>query len=177
MNDNIEIKHIHSNVGVYNGSLCFAVDDRLLFVEVGTPHFNDFNEWRISEFRLSSDKYIPEENDVVLTPYEDFDSIFINEKDLEYLTTSSKIFNYKYEATDEETKAFEEEFGEFDEELAGVLYKDFDDLHIYNKETDSEIYYLDWANDENENKTIHEKIFYPIINNYMKGYRKLHYSK
>lgn len=179
MGNNIEIKHIHSNVGGYNGGIYFLVDGRLLYVSVGTPHFNDYNEWRISEFRLASEKYVAEDNEVELTPYEGFESVFINENDLEYLTTSSKIFNINYDATDEEAESFVKKFGEFDEELAGVLYKDFDDLHIYDKELDKEVYYLDWENssDEDKDKNTYNKIFYPIINSYMKGYRKLNYSK
>ena len=49
MKDTIEIKHTHADVGMFNGFLYFIVDNRLFRVSVGTPHFNDYGEWRLIE--------------------------------------------------------------------------------------------------------------------------------
>ena len=44
MTDTIEVKHIHQNVNLFSGCLYFLVKEHLLIVEVGTPHYNDYNE-------------------------------------------------------------------------------------------------------------------------------------
>jgi hypothetical protein len=94
-----KIKHIHANVGTFNGTLYFVVNNKLMLISVSTPNFNDYGEWRISEITISKDDYKPEENDVSsLLPY-DIKTIEITEKELEYI---SLFFSYfEGETTDD----------------------------------------------------------------------------
>lgn len=178
MEDTIEVKHMHENVGVFNGSLYFLIKEHLFRVDVGTPHYNDYNEWRLSDFTISQDPYDASGNEVELVPYEKFEPIFISEDDFNFLLTASKAMNGDLsEEEHEELNKKDSYFAEYGEELSGVRYKDFDDLHFYNQETDSEIYYLDWVNKDENDKTPFEKIFYPIINGFMKGYCNKHYKE
>jgi hypothetical protein len=91
-----KIEHIHADVSTFNGTLYFVVDNKLMLVSVGTPNFNDYGEWRISEITIAKNDYKPEDNDVAqLSPY-DISSIEITEKELEYL----KLFFYDEKAFD-----------------------------------------------------------------------------
>lgn len=80
----MEITPLHSGIGVFNGTLYFLLNERLLTIEVGTPNFNDYNEFRFRELMLSPEKYKPEENTIEIEPF-DFKPFTIDQKELEYL--------------------------------------------------------------------------------------------
>ncbi|AUR85817.1 hypothetical protein NVP1081O_082 [Vibrio phage 1.081.O._10N.286.52.C2] len=79
-----KIESVHADVGVFNGQVAFQVDGRLLLIEVCTPTFNDYNEWRLTNLRIASGKYDPSQNDVELTPY-DIPEYIIDQDELDFL--------------------------------------------------------------------------------------------
>ena len=87
----MKIVHIHSNIGVFNGSVYFLIGDRLASIEVCTPNFNDYNEWRLRNFRISPEPYITE--DIKLTPYKipDYE---IDEDEMEFLLKYFSVDSY-----------------------------------------------------------------------------------
>lgn len=98
----MQITSLHASIGTFNGTIYFLVDGRLLTMEVCTPNFNDYNEFRISDIRLAKKEYEPEGNTVYLTPY-DIKPFEIDEKELAFLDkwfTSSEI-DFENEADNE----------------------------------------------------------------------------
>jgi hypothetical protein len=159
----MKITHIHARVGAFNGFLFFVVDGRLLRVDVGTPMFNDYNEWRISDWNMSKAPYNPDEDDVELTPYKNFPEIEITDKELRMLDTSTSISLGKI-TDDSEVEAFNAEFPDVDS-ISGVMYKYQRRMVIYSSE--KEIKMTDW--DKKKDKTSFEKVFFPILENFRLG--------
>lgn len=87
----MKITHTHSNIGVFNGWVYFLIGDRLASIEVCTPNFNDYNEWRLRDLRISSEAYVTE--DVELTPYKipDYD---IDEDEFNFLLKHFEAGSY-----------------------------------------------------------------------------------
>lgn len=175
------IKHTHAQVGHFNGSLYFIVDNRLLRVGVHTPNFNDFGEWRLDGFVLSDVPYDPSTNTVSLTPYSNFKDIKINETDLKFLDLFSKT--HKDDITDKEInsiiKILHEISPNFNPSLAGGRYKGEKDFTIFNdieyedgSSTREDIKYKKWKSIDESLKTPFEKIFYPILYQFRKEYLK-----
>ena len=157
-----EVKHIHASVSYFNGRLYFVIDNRLFWVDVGTPNFNDYGEWRLSEFKLSHLPYDPSTNAVELTPY-DIESFFITEEDLQFLDMISNI------NTDDDADLFVATYGERDDwDLAGGTLEGDDEISIYECTTNKNIKYSEWL--LRENKTSYERILYPILNSFRLGY-------
>lgn len=166
--DNIEIKHIHADVGYYNGALYFVVDNRLLQIRVGTPNFNDYGEWRISEFFLSKLPYNPADNKVELKPYENIKSIFINQTDLEFLDLLSFSDNddYTEDRAEKIKQVLGDNFDEYTSEVAGGRFKYQKQLSIIRSK--DVIKMSDWR--KIKNPPSHEKILYPILEGFRIGY-------
>lgn len=162
----MKITHIHARVGTFNGSLYFVIDGRLLRIEVGTPMFNDYNEWRISDWNMSKAPYNPEENDEELTPYKDFPEIEITEKELRMLDTLTSISFGKI-TDDSEVEAFNTEFPDVSD-ICGIMYKGRKRMTIHDWENDKTIKMSDW--DKKKDKTSFEKVFFPILENFRIGY-------
>lgn len=87
------IKCIHAGIGFFNGFIYFLLDNKLLSMEVCTPNFNDYNEFRISDFRLSNEDYKPEDNEIELTPY-DINEFAVDEDEVNFI---KKWFTKNYE--------------------------------------------------------------------------------
>lgn len=116
------IKHIHAEVGNFNGFLYFTIDNKLMTVEVGTPMFNDFNEWRISGISIADQDYDPSQNTVELVPF-DIADIYINAEELTYLKTFfSEVEANIDEYLNHNPNAFEP-FLNYDS-FAAILYKE-----------------------------------------------------
>lgn len=84
------IESIHAEIGNFNGFLYFKVDNRLLTLSVSTPNFNDYSEWRISDFSYASEEYNPDGNTVELKPIDNFEPIQLSNKELEFLNLFSE---------------------------------------------------------------------------------------
>lgn len=177
------IEHIHADVKNFNGFLYFTVDNKLMRVEVGTPMFNDYNEWRIYEMSISEEDYEPR-LDKELSPFEIAD-IEITENELEYL----KLFFTSGKDQSFEERFYDEIFPNSDVEIpclfanpfSAIIYEgnilkygiyDFEKVKTEDvidfKNTDfKEITKEDWINKE----SITEKNgFYNILILMMEGY-------
>lgn len=166
--NNIEVKHIHANVGM-NGQLYYIVDDRLLIVSVCSPNFNDYGEFRIGEFKLSSEKYNPSANECKLNPYI-IESFFINAEDLLYLDTLSAYLFSAYDSPkrDANYKTFIDKYvepDEIEEELCGGILKNKDIVIIKDNE-----YITQEKWNKSESKSHFEKIAYPLLYGFISGY-------
>lgn len=162
----MKIKHIHANVGLFNGSLYFLVDNRLLQVSVGTPHFNDYNEWRISEINFSLFPYNPKDNEVELTPFKIKD-IEINDEDLKMLNFIAKWGENHDKFEKGEFKKLKKQFPDVVDNLAGCIYKGDKRMTIIGE--DYQINLADWEKGE---KTSFQKVFYPILEGFRLGHIK-----
>jgi hypothetical protein len=162
----MKIKHIHANVGVFNGTLFFVVDGRLLNVRVGTPNYNDYNEWRLSEFTLSTEPYNPEDNTVELTPY-NIEDIEIDESGLRMLEYGTKLSDINYKFEDGEAEKCKAEFPDINLYIAGVMYSDKVGMSFYIEEIDVWLYPEDRVK---ERESIFQKIFFPILEGFQKEY-------
>lgn len=81
------IKHIHQSIGMFNGTLYFTLNNKLLTIDVITPSFNDFYEWRLQEMSISEEDYKPSENTIELTPFKMKD-IIISDAEAEFISLS-----------------------------------------------------------------------------------------
>jgi len=54
------MKLVGANISSLNGALFFENNKDVIKVSYGTPHFNDYNEWRIDELQLYKDVNIKE---------------------------------------------------------------------------------------------------------------------
>lgn len=161
------IKHIHASVGAFNGSLYFLVDNRLLRVGVGTPLFNDYNEWRLDEFTISSEPYNPEGNAVELQPFE-FSDIEIDDSDLRMIEFGSKLSDVNYDFDEEEYKNLREEFPDVDPYISGIMYKTRKRMTISGEDFEG-INLTKWHQGR---KTSFQKVFFPILEQFRIGYLK-----
>lgn len=78
------ITSAHADIGAFNGYIYFIVNNKILSVEVCTPNFNDYNEFRLINLRVSGREYEPEENSTTPIPYIISDLV-IDKEELEYL--------------------------------------------------------------------------------------------
>lgn len=102
------IKHIHAQVGTFNGFLYFTVNNKLMVLTVGTPMFNDYKEWRISDITISEKDYVPEGNTVEFKPFNIVD-IVINDEELNYLNKfflNTKLEEHELEKYDLEINQY-----------------------------------------------------------------------
>lgn len=81
------IESVHSEVGHFNGSLYFKLNNRLLVLNVGTPSFNDYSEWRIGDMSYALKDYDPSGDEVELKPLTDFTPIQLSDKEVDFLDT------------------------------------------------------------------------------------------
>ena len=86
-----KITHIHTNVNLFNGSMYFLLDNRILNISCCTPYFNDYSEYRIDGLILSKGDYDPSGNEVELKPYKGFTDIEITEEEYNFI---KKYFEY-----------------------------------------------------------------------------------
>lgn len=168
----MEIKHIHADCNFFNGRLYFLVENRIMYVEVGTPNFNDYGEWRISGISYSKHQYNPGDNEVELIPYENIKPISINETDFEFLNYISKMGFNEEGLSDEESKVFVEKFGEYNDELAGGMIEGEETFTIFKEDPRTEVKYDEWLKVSDDEKTSFEKIIYPILVGFKEGYLK-----
>lgn len=177
MKNNIKIKHIHAHVSIFNGYLYFIVKDRLFKVGLSTPNFNDYGEWRLDSFYLSTEPYNPETNTVELKPYPKFKTVSINEEDFLYMEAISKIHNDD-DLTDVERAQIIEKHGEVidcSNYRGGIIEgesKHGFTMIVWNDEKKDNLYIRmkDWRKLEDELKHPFEKIFFPIMESFRKGY-------
>lgn len=180
------LKHIHADVGVFNGFLYFTLDNKLLKMDVATPHFNDFGEWRINEITISSDDYKPEGNDVSLTPF-DISDIKLSDKELTFF---KNCFSNDYELYEKYLKNNKDINSPFNYAGSPMLASGFLEganelTHFINKSDgldssgfpmtllDKEVLAKDWVN--KEDITVYQGIYnllIPIMEGFVKSYKK-----
>jgi len=160
------IKHIHANVGIFNGSLYFTVDNRLLRVGVSTPNYNDYNEWRLDEWCLSKDPYNPDGNQIELSPYK-FIDIEINNIDLKMLEYSSSLsdLNNEYEIDSELIKSY----SDIDLYLSGIKYSNNNRMSIY---IESKNDYINLDSFDESKETPFQKVFFKILEGFRNGFKQ-----
>lgn len=167
MKNKYQIKHLHQDVGLFNGPLFFEIDNKLLEVFVNTPHFNDYGEWCLKTFRLATEPYDPSANTVELNPFE-FSSIEINQLDYDFLVEASKFINEENSSAD-----FMSKYPDFNEELVGGFSREDNDFIIRNDSDEDNIFHIPYSNwQKKSDKTSFEKIFYPILKQFRDGYKK-----
>lgn len=172
MKNNIKIIHVHKSVGHYNGSICFLVKNKILSFEVYTQDFNSSGEIRMNFEFYANEDYNPNKNKVEPTPYDDFDDIFINEEDLNFLIELDKEINdfsmnlkrnekfykkYKFLYEKHENEEY------IEDALSCCFYEGDEELTF--KQNNKEIKYS-----ELKFENSYERIFYPILNQFVKNY-------
>lgn len=180
------LQHIHANVGLFNGILYFTLDNKLLTMEVITPHFNDYGEWRIKEIFISDDDYNPEENTVELVPFA-IQDIQLNDKELSFV---KNCFTKDYDRCDKYLENNKDISSPFDYTgdvlLASGFYSGNDNLtHFIHKPDgfdsrnipmtllDKEVFAKDWNN--KEDITAYQGLYnllIPIMEGFVKSYMK-----
>jgi len=85
------IESVHLAVGTFGGTLYFKLNGRLLVIDVSTPNFNDYSEWRIKDFLYAEGSYNPDDNDCVVAPIKNFKPISISNKEVEFLEAYATI--------------------------------------------------------------------------------------
>lgn len=153
------LKNIHSSVGSLNGSLYFTLNERLLRIDIGTPNFNDYNEWRLEGINYSPLLYNEKENSGKLKPL-GMKNISLNCDDLIFLEILSELINSdRFVMSDDELFLFNE-INKYNVDLTGEMYKG--NRFLFNEgNTYGLIDYATWKT--KEEKTSFEKIFYPIL--------------
>lgn len=93
-----KMKLIHHSASCYQIEATFLLNNRLLTLEIGTPNFNDYNEWRLSEIIFSSEDYKPEENEIELTPIENFPEFELTDDEVKWLNFffQDEVFDVLY---------------------------------------------------------------------------------
>lgn len=164
------IKHIHANLSIFNGQLCFVVDNRLMTVSVITPNFNDFGEWRVRDIHISSKPYDPSTNEVELNPMK-FPDIEVSDKCIKYLDAISVD-----DMTDEEADEFLKLYPDNQNETAGgyckgesVMTIAIDDDEPDGMPTREFIKYDKWL--ESPEKSEYTQVAYPILYNFSKNFK------
>ncbi len=80
-----KLQMIHLETGTFQCSAVFLLDGRLLNFEFGTPNFNDYSEWRLNDIKFSNLPYEPSGNDIELQPVDNFKTIELTDRELEWL--------------------------------------------------------------------------------------------
>lgn len=171
MEKNIEIKHLHGSTGLFNGRIVFLVKNRLMTVRYCTPNFNDYGEYRISEFSYSKHEYKPEDNQIELEPYKGFKSIFISDEDFKLLELISKFGDEDFNSDGFDYYVDNE--NNFMDELRGGMMEGEKTMTIFNDKdrfNPIEVKYDKWLELDDDKKTPFENIFYPILIGFKEGW-------
>lgn len=80
-----KLEMVHMHIGMFQGGAGFLLDGRLIHFQFGTPNFNDYNEWRLNDIKFSNLPYDPSQNDIELTPVDNFKTIELTDRELEWL--------------------------------------------------------------------------------------------
>jgi len=177
-----KLVHKHAEVGHYNGWLYFEVNERLVRVGVGTPNFNDYNEWRLSEFAISEDKHDPKDDNIKPENFKPLNipDIEIDDNGIRMIELSYKYTNVNSSLTDDELLELKTKYPDCNAYLAGVMYEEdfiFTEDNMYNKNNeksyeDRQVEFKKWDIKPNNEKTTFEKVFYPMLKAFAENYYK-----
>lgn len=116
-----KLETIHLDDSFYNCRAFFLLDGRLLQFNIGTPNFNDYDEWRLDSIVYADEPYEPEANDVNLKPISNFPDIFLSDEEVEWLGHFFSPLSDKGFDTDKEADAFDEKSNELCDRINGAV--------------------------------------------------------
>lgn len=157
------LKNIHNGVNKLNGSLWFVVDNSLLKVNIITPEFNDYFEWRIDHFTYSPLPYNPDGDTLNFTPL-DMEDIILDSEDLIFLKLVGTQFNDAFSLDENQFKLVQKINSMPDDAVLNGKFVFSTNIFVFNYSLHGDIKSISWVEwVEKTEKTSFEKIFFPIL--------------
>lgn len=178
------IEHLHAQVGTFNGTLYFTLNNKLLILSVSTPNFNDYGEWRIGDMTLATGDYDPSGNDVELNPFS-IPPIAISDKELSfmegYFTDSDEFYEQYQKENNDNVSPFSyldgqiltSGFMEGDSNLTHFIHKEngVEENGACNTELDKEVHANAWI--DKKDITVYQGVYnllIPIMEGFVTSY-------
>lgn len=147
------IKHIHKTNSNLNPRLYFVLNNRLFVVDIITPKFNDYGEYRLT-FEFYSDlPYIPDPT-FLYAPIPNFPNISITDEESELLVLMNAFINNNLSSKGK--KVLYEKYPDHKFEICGGILESGEVIIINENNSTEKITVYD---------TVFKKIFHQILYN------------